>query len=73
MFPELLVLSKAQYAFTKTKVRVIWGECALKVGSSLTNLSLSVSSGSYCPSAIVGPRVYGNTLVTLFIIPLCGQ
>ncbi len=25
-----------------------------------------VSSGSYCTNAIVGPRVYGNTLATLF-------
>ncbi len=34
--------------------------------SSLTNVSLSVSSGSYCTSVIVGSRVYSNTLATLF-------
>ncbi len=38
---------------------VIWSQI-------LKKLSLSVGSGSYCTSAIVGSRVYGNTLATLF-------
>ncbi len=29
-------------------------------------MSLSVSSGSYCTSIIVGSTVYSNTLATLF-------
>ncbi len=39
----------------------------------LTNLSLHVSSGSNCTSAIVGSRVYGDTLPPLLTIALCGQ
>ncbi len=42
------------------------GHLRCRFGSSLTSLRLSVSSGSYCKSAIFGPRVYGNTLATLF-------
>ncbi len=34
--------------------------------SSLTNLNLSVSSGSYYTSIIVGSIVYSNALATLF-------
>ncbi len=37
-----------------------------QIGSALTKLSLSVNSGSYCPSEIVGFSVYGNTFATLF-------
>ncbi len=37
-----------------------------RISSILTKLNLSVSSGSYCASSIVGSRVYGNPLATLF-------
>ncbi len=37
-----------------------------QIGSTLTKLSLSVSSGGYCISAIGGFRVYGYPLATLF-------
>ncbi len=39
--------------------------CASRV-SSLTKLSLSVSSGCYLTSVIVGSRAYGNPLATIF-------
>ncbi len=38
----------------------------IKSCSSFTNLSSSVSNGSYCTSIIVGSRIYSNTLVALF-------
>ncbi len=46
--------------------RIFAGHLWCQIGSSLTNLSLSVSSDIYCTSAVVGPRVYGNILATLF-------
>ncbi len=46
--------------------RVRAGHLWCQMCSSLTNLSLSVSSGCYCTSPIVGSRVYGNPLATLF-------
>ncbi len=46
--------------------RVRAGHLWCQMYSSLTNLSLSVSSGSYSVGVIVGSRVYSNTLVTLF-------
>ncbi len=42
------------------------GHSRCQIGSSLTKLSLSVSSGRYCTSVIVGSRVYGNPLATFF-------
>ncbi len=46
--------------------RICAGHLWCQMGSSLRNLSLGVSSGSYCKSIIVGSRVYGNTLATWF-------
>ncbi len=46
--------------------RVRAGHLWFQMCSSLTNLSLSVSSGSYCTRVIVGSRVYSNTPATLF-------
>ncbi len=46
--------------------RVRAGHLWCQMCSSLTNLNLSVSSGSYCTSLIVGSGVYSNTLATLF-------
>ncbi len=40
--------------------------CGVRCAQVLTNLNLRVSSGSYCTSIIVGPRVYSNALATLF-------
>ncbi len=42
------------------------GHLRCQTGSRSTKLSLSVSSGSYCPSAIFGSRVYGYPIATLF-------
>ncbi len=47
--------------------RVRAGHIWCQMCSSLTNLSLSVSSGSYWTSVIVGARVYSNKLATLFL------
>ncbi len=44
--------------------RICAGHLRCQIGSSLKKLSISVCSGSYCTCAIVGPRVYGNTLAT---------
>ncbi len=46
--------------------RVREGHLWCQMCSSLTKLSLSVGSGSYCTSIIVGSREYSNTLATLF-------
>ncbi len=48
--------------FARTCAGHLW----CQIGSSLSKLSLNVSNGSYCTSAIVGFRVYGNTFATLF-------
>ncbi len=54
--------------FRRICTRHLW----CQIGSILTNFSLSVSSGSYCTSAIVGFSVYGNTFATLFThFPRC--
>ncbi len=47
--------------------RICAGHLWCQIGSTLTKLSLSVSCGSYCTSAIVGSRVYGYPLATLYI------
>ncbi len=46
--------------------RVREGHLWCQISSGSTKSSLSVSSGSYCTSIIVGSRVYSNTLATLF-------
>ncbi len=46
--------------------RICAGHLRCQIGSSLTHLALSASSGSYCTSAIVGFSVYGNTFAHLF-------
>ncbi len=60
--------SKSEYSFYLVGqiYRVGAGHLWCQICSSLTNLSFSVSSGSYCTSIIVGSRVYSNTLATLF-------
>ncbi len=53
--------------------RICAGHLWSQIGSSLTNLTLSVSSGSYCTSVIVGFSFYGKKLLPYFqTIPLCG-
>ncbi len=56
------VLAVLQHGLLKHVTGHLW----CQIGSSLTNLSLIVSNGSYCTSAIVGFSVYGNTYATLF-------
>ncbi len=46
--------------------RISAGHLWSQVGLSLRYLSLCVNSGCYCTNVIVGSRVYGNTLATLF-------
>ncbi len=60
--------SESEYLFHPVGqiYRVRAGHLWCQMCSSLTNLSLSVSSGSCCASVIVGSRVYSNTLATLF-------
>ncbi len=60
--------SESEYPFHPVGqvYRVRAGHLWCQICSSLTNLSLSVSSGSYCTSKIAGSRVYSNTLATLF-------
>ncbi len=59
--------SKFEYPFNPVGQfrRTCAGHLWCQFGSSLTNLSLSVSSDSYCTSANVGFSVYGNTFATL--------
>ncbi len=61
--------SESEYPFHPVGqfYRVSAGHIWFQMYSGLTNLSLSVSSGSYCASLIAGFRVYSNTLATLFI------
>ncbi len=63
--------SESEYTFQPVGqlYRVRAGYSWRQMCSSLTNLSLSVSSGSYCTGAIVGSRVYSNTLATFFALP----
>ncbi len=60
--------SESKYPFHPVKqfYRVRAGHLWCQKCPSLTNLSLNVSSGSYCTSIIVGSRVYSNTIATLF-------
>ncbi len=62
--------SESEYPFHPVGqfYRVRAGHLWCQMCSSLTNLSLSFSSGSYCTSVIVGSRVYSNTLATLFTL-----
>ncbi len=59
--------SESEYPFHPVGqfYRVRAGHLWCQICSSLTNLSLSISSGSYCTSKIVGSRVYSNTFATL--------
>ncbi len=54
--------------------RIRAGHLWCQMSSSLTELSLSVSNGSYCTSIIVGSKVMvTNLLPYILIIALCGQ
>ncbi len=60
----------SEYDYPFYRVWQFRGICAghlrYQIGTNLTKFSLSVNSGSYCPSAIFGPRVYGNPIASLF-------
>ncbi len=54
--------------------RIRAGHLWCQISSSLTKLSLSVSSGSYCTTIIVGSRVMVTHLLPYILtIALCGQ
>ncbi len=56
--------------FRRIRAEHLW----CQISSSLTNLGLSVSSGSYCTSEIVGSRVTVTYLLPYILtIQLCGQ
>ncbi len=56
--------------FRRIRAGHLW--CQISSGSTKSNLS--VSSGSYCTSIIVGSRVMvAHLLPYKLIIPLCGQ
>ncbi len=61
-------VSESEYPFHPVGqfYRVRAGHLWCQMCSGLTNLSLSVSSGRYCTSVIVGSSVYSNTLATIF-------
>ncbi len=68
--------SESAYPFNPEEQfhRICAGHLWCQMCSSLTNLNLSVSSGSYCTSEIVGSRVMvTHFLPYLLTVPLCGQ
>ncbi len=64
--------SESEYIFHPVGqfYRVRAGHIWCQMCSSLTNLSLSVSSGSYCTSVITRSRIYSNTLVLTYYLYL---
>ncbi len=65
--------SESEYPFHPVGqfYRVRAGHLWCQACSSLTNLSLRVSSGSYCTSLIVGSRVYSNTCYLIYSLSHC--